>query len=299
MNDEKRWKTTRKRFLAGTAASVAAACAARGYAGGTKAKEPWSFYAFDNGLRGKGLATPKEKCALLADLGYRGLQYHMNPKEMPAMYEQLDARGLRMFGVYAVLPLAKGPLDKRLVASIKLMKGRKTNIDLGIRSKKFKRSDSAGDAIAVDMLKRIVDLCGDTGPRVSIYPHTGFWTERVEDGARLAKKTDPAMVGTNFNLVHWQWVRQTRDVKTVLAACLPHIFSLTINGLKGPADKRQKIRPLDESDYDLAEFMTTVKEVGYTGSVGLQCYSIKAHPSDHLKRSMARWREIKKGSELF
>jgi sugar phosphate isomerase/epimerase len=256
-------------------------------------KEVWPFYAFDNGLKSKSVATLEAKCKLLKDLGYRGLQYHLNPKEMPRMYEQLDKHGLKMFGVYVVLPLSDGPVDKRLAESIKLMKGRDTNIDLGITSKKIKRSDPAGDATAKVMLKKIVDLCADTGPRISIYPHTGFWTERVEDGARLAKLVDPKMVGTNFNLVHWSWVKQTRDVKDVLKECLPNLFSVTFNGLKGKG-ARPRIMPLDESDYDLEKFLATVKEIGYTGSVGLQCWSIKAPSEENLKRSMTRWLEMKK-----
>jgi len=274
-----------------TAASLAAASITKG---AVKPKEVWPFYAFDNGLRGKGLESLDCKCRLLKDLGYKGLQYHMNPKEMPKMYESLDKYGLKMFGMYVVLNLSDGPVDKKLAESIKLMKGRDTNIDLGIRTKKFKRSDPAGDKIAREMLKKIVDLCGDTGPKISIYPHAGFWTERCEDGARLAKLVDPKMVGTMFNLVHWQWVKPCRPIPEVLKENLPHIRSVTFNGLKGDSQKKQKIMPLDESDHDIEKFLTMVKDAGYTGSIGLQCYSIKAPPQDHLKRSMAKFMEIKK-----
>jgi len=40
--------------------------------------------------------------------------------------------------------------------------------------------------------------------------------------------------------------------------------------------------------------MKIVKKVGYRGPVGLQCYRVPGPSEDHLKRSMATWRDITK-----
>jgi len=274
----------------------AAAAGAATLACGSEAAEPaaarWPFYAFDNGLRGNTTRTLEDKCKLLKDLGYDGIEYHHNPAELPKMLEQLDKHGLKMYGIYTV-PTVEGPVPA-WGDWIKLLKGRETRIEMAIRSKKFKPSDPAGDDLGVALVKAVSDACADTGPVVSIYPHTGFWTQKTEDGVRMAQKTGRKNVGTNFNLVHWQWVKGNRPVETVLKDALPHLFLVTFNGLTGPAKGQQRIRPLDDSDYDLAAFLATVKKIGYAGPVGLQCWSVKEPPPEHLKRSIDAWRKLLK-----
>jgi sugar phosphate isomerase/epimerase len=253
----------------------------------------WPFYVFDNGLRTvRGLA---DKCKLVKDLGYVGIEYHLNHAELPRMLDQLDKHGLELNAVYTV-PSLESPMDPKLPASIKRMKGRDTRIEMAIRSGEFKKpSDPRGDPKAAALLKSLSDACADSGPVVSIYPHTWFWTERVEDGVRLAKRVGRKNVGTNFNLVHWKWVKNTRPLETILREALPHLFSVTINGLQSnPKGGRDRIVSLDQGDYDLYAFMALVRKVGYTGPVGLQCYSVTGPSKDHLKRSMRKWRDILK-----
>ena len=252
----------------------------------------WPFYAFDNGLGNASVKTVPAKVKLLKDLGYAGVEWHLNQpahhKELPQVLEELDKQGLELFGVYTT-PFLENTLDPALAGSIKRMAGRKTRIEMAIRSKTLKPSDTRADPQAVELMKRVSDLCGDTGPVVSVYPHAWFWTERVDDGVRLARRIGRKNVGAHFNLVHWCWVKQTRPLEDVLRDALPHLFCVTINGLDG-----RKILPLDEGTYDLSAFMALVKKVGYRGPIGLQCYSVKGPSEVHLKRSMAKWREITK-----
>lgn len=273
------------------AASAGAAFSAGLAARADSRPRSWPFYAFDNGLRDvKGI---DDKVKLLKDLGYDGIEYHLNPKEMPVMLDALDKHGLKMFGIYTVSSL-EDSIPANWSDWIKLLKGRDTRIEMNIRSKQHKPSDTRGNAKGVALVKSVSDLCADTGPVVSIYPHTGCWTERVEDGVRIAKLAGRRNVGTHFNLVHWQWVKQTRPLETTLTGALSHLFCITINGLKGPKGKRQKIRPLDDSDFDLASFLSLIKKIGYAGPVGLQCWSVKEPAKDHLKRSIQTWRQLLK-----
>ena len=252
-------------------------------------KAIWPFYAFDNGLRT--IPTIEGKVKLLKDLGYVGVEAHLGHDRLPEWLAALDKHGLTLNAVYSV-PFLENPPDPGLPESVKRMKGCATRIELAIRSRTFKKpSDPAGDAKGADMLKRASDLCADTGPVVSVYPHTGFWTEKVEDGVRLARRVGRENVGTNFNLVHWHWVKQARPLKDVLKEAAPHLMSVTINN---GTTKGRKIAPLDEGDYDLVGFMKLLKKVGYTGQVGLQCWSIKEKSDVHLARSIKRWREIVK-----
>jgi sugar phosphate isomerase/epimerase len=122
---------------------------------------------------------------------------------------------------------------------------------------------------------------------VSIYPHTGLWTQRVQDGVRLAAASGRKNVGANFNLVHWAWVKQDQPLEKVLQQSLPHLFAITINGLDG-----RNIVPLDQGDYDVVAFIKLVKNIDYRGPVGLQGYGIPGPSRQSLARSMKKWREI-------
>ena len=277
----------RRSFLKGALCGAAGLSAVlnRTTAGAVPPARPsWPFYAFDNGLNT--IAGVPAKVKLLKDLGYDGIEYHINHTELPLLLEELDKHGLKLYGVYTT-PFLEKPLDPKLGDSIKRMAGRATRIEMAIRSTAFKPSDPAADTRAAELMKQVSDMCGDTGPVVSVYPHAGFWTERVCDGVRLAKAIGRKNVGTHFNLVHWAWVTQTKTVETALREALPHLFCVTINGLDG-----RKILPLDAGTYDLIAFLRTVKKVGYRGPVGLQCYSIPGPSEVHLERSMKKWRAL-------
>jgi len=253
------------------------------------AKTPrFRFYAMDTGLNGPDVPKMEDKVALLKKLGYAGIDYWMNPKALPQMLDLLDKQGLELCAVYTTPALGWKP-DAAFTDAVKLMKGRATRIETAIGGGKLKPSDPEGDTQAIEMLKAVSDLCADTGPVVSVYPHRGNWTERVEDGVRLAKAVGRKNVGTNFNLVHWKWVRPAKPAAEILAEALPFLKTVTINGLKG-----DQIVSLDEGDFDLAAFMTTLKKVGYAGIVGLQGYGVGGPSETHLGRSMAKWKEILK-----
>jgi sugar phosphate isomerase/epimerase len=226
--------------------------------------------------------------ALLTRLGFVGIGYTLNHRQLPTLLELLDKADLELSAVYTT-PRLEDKLDPELAGSIRRMKGRATRIELAITSRRFKPSAVEGDELGVELLRRVSDLAADTGPVVSVYPHRGFWTERVDDGLRLAKKVDRKNVGTHFNLVHWKWVPSKKSLPDLLKAALPHLFSVTINGLNG-----DRIVALDEGDYDIEGFIKLLEEVGYRGPVGLQGYGVPGPSAEHLGRSMKKWRDLVK-----
>lgn len=251
----------------------------------------FSFYAMDTGLRGPDVPTLEKKVQLLKKLGFAGIGYTLNHRELPALLDLLDRAKLELSAVYTT-PSLEGKPDADLPASVKLLKGRATRIELAVTSKQFKPSDPKGDRLGVELLHRVSDLAADSGPMVSVYPHRGFWTERVEDGVRLARLAERKNVGTHFNLVHWKWLKQTKSLEELLKEALPHLFCVTINGLKGDA-----IVSLDQGDFDLGAFLATLKKVGYRGRVGLQGYGVPGRSEDHLQRSVQKWRDLLKNLE--
>lgn len=282
----------RRQWLAAACTSVAG-IALPAAAASSKFRDiaPWTLYAFDNGLNGPDVPTIESKAALLKKLGYAGTTDHFNANRLPQMLEAIDQQGLEFASLYYT-PMVEEDIDPRLREDIARLKGRRARIEIGFRSKQFKPSDPAADARAVDTLKRVADWCADTGPLISIYPHRGFWTERTEDGVRLAQKVGLKTVGTNLNLVHWKWVPQPRPLETLVAEALPFLKLVTINGLD--TQNKDAIVPLGDGDFDVAGWLATVKKAGYNGPIGLQCYSIKGSSEAHLSRSMEKWQAIKR-----
>jgi sugar phosphate isomerase/epimerase len=281
-------RLTRRRFHHNVLAALAAGRLVSPLAAADEPQEggPFPFYAMDTGLRGPDVPTLEKKVQLLRKLGFRGIGYTLNHRELPPLLDLLDTAGLELSAVYTT-PALEGKADPDLPASVKFLKGRPTRIELAVTSKQYRPSDPDGDRAGRELLERVSDLAADTGPVVSVYPHRGFWTERVEDGVRLARLVGRRNVGTHFNLVHWKWLPQKRPLAELLKDALPQLFCVTVNGLKGDA-----IVPLDQGDFDLSDFLKTLHRTGYRGRVGLQGYGVPGPSEEHLGRSMRKWREL-------
>jgi sugar phosphate isomerase/epimerase len=82
-------------------------------------------------------------------------------------------------------------------------------------------------------------------------------------------------------------------MKGRLELALPHLFMVTINGADPQGkDWDRLIQPLDRGTFDMYGFLKTLKELGYTGPIGLQGYGVKGDPYENLKRSMEAWRAL-------
>jgi len=181
--------------------------------------------------------------------------------------------------------------DPRIEAAIAALKGFPTLIWLTVQSSDFPRSSDAGDAVAVPALEDLADRAAAAGLRVALYPHTGYWVERVEDAVRLARKANRPNLGVTFNLCHWLRV-DGRDLEQRLEAAMPWLYCGTINGASTGGDKRWAalIQPLDRGEYDWADLVRSLLARGYNGPVCLQLYGVKGNSQDNLKASMDAWR---------
>jgi sugar phosphate isomerase/epimerase len=84
----------------------------------------------------------------------------------------------------------------------------------------------------------------------------------------------------------------------VLRQAMPRLWAVSLNGADsfdaGPGWERY-IHPLDKGSFDVAELLRTLKELGYRGPIGLQCFGIGGDTREHLARSMAAWRKMSAG----
>lgn len=259
------------------------------------ARQP--FFAFENCLK----LPPAELAATLKELGYDGLSasgYGVAP-----VIHELQAHRLKLYNTYLTpqFDAATNALTAPLRQLIDDLQG--TGGALWIAPVKVTRdgqafpiSSPAGDAVALARLREIADYAGPRGVQIALYPHAGFWAERVEDGLRLTDQLDRPGVGVTFNLCHWLKVEGDRDPLPVLKKALPRLFFVSINGAdRGDTRKmdwRQLIQTLDRGSYDVGGFVRRLREIGYTGPVGLQGYNLQGDQKENLRRSLAAWRKF-------
>ncbi len=250
------------------------------------------FFAFCMDTHDAKKRNLDEQAQMLKELGYAGAG-HLWLDGVPERLKTLDQQGLKLYQVYvrASVDPSQPKYDPQLREAIKLLKGRPAS--LGVLMSGMKPSDTTGDPRAVEILREISDMAAPSGIRVALYPHTGDWLEKVEDAIRVVKKVDRKNVGVMFNLCHWMKVDKSRNYKRVLKAAMPHLFVVSINGADSDGENWDRlIQPLDRGSFDIYGFLKTLRDLGYTGPIGLQCYGIPGDAREHLARSADAWRRL-------
>jgi sugar phosphate isomerase/epimerase len=254
---------------------------------------PNPFFALDTGTKDEKHQTAAEQAQMLKDLGYVGIAVGYEGREaLAGMLAELDKRDLRLFAMYTYIRLDEDqePYDPSLTDALHILQGRNTILWLLAQSKKHPRSSPNGDARAVQIIGKLADAAAKHQVRIALYPHHNFWLERVADAVRVANEVDRANVGVTFNLCHWLRVSDQTDAGPLLKAAMPRLFVVTINGADSDGqDWKSLIQTLDRGSFDLKQFLTTLKNAGYTGPIGFQGYAIGGDAYDNLKRSMAAW----------
>jgi sugar phosphate isomerase/epimerase len=254
------------------------------------------FFAMDTATKDAKHQTAKEQVDMLKALGYEGIGIGFTGcEELAEMLEQLDKNGLRLFAVYLGVNIDadQQKYDPRLKDAIQILKGRNTLLWLFAQSSKYKPSAVEGDLRAVEIICEISDMAAEAKVRVALYPHHGFWLERVEDAVRVAEKVNRPNVGVTFNLCHWLRVDDEANLKPLLKLAMPYLFVVTINGAdSGGKDWKQLIQTLDRGSFDMAGFLKALRDCRYTGPIGFQGYGIGGDAHENLKRSMQAWRRL-------
>lgn len=251
-------------------------------------KNARSLFVMDTGLRGPDVPDWETRAKLAKDLGFRGIGVTLDPAQLGKIVEILDRHSLEVSALYTVPGLEDSWDEKKWSGVVRILKDRPTRIELALVSRKgIKLSDPSGDPLALELIRRLLDLTGEKGPVYSIYPHRGSWAERTSDGVRLAKQINDPRFGTHFNLIHTRWVEPKLALGTLLDDAKPFLKAVTINGIANGS-----IVPLGIGNEDLSQLLKELDRIGYQGPIGLQGYGIPGKSADHLGKSMAYWKSL-------
>jgi sugar phosphate isomerase/epimerase len=248
----------------------------------------WPFFIFDNGV-GRGKLTPPQQAAMVKKAGYDGISYnYTNNGDLQERMKAFKEANLPIYAIYVSTNLDKqDSYDPALKESIRMLRGSNTILWVMIRDGKRGEEDEK----VVKLVREIADMADGAGLRVAIYPHVGNYTETTADALRIVKLVDRKNVGVTMNLCHELLAGKGDQIPNIIREAAQHLFLISINGADKSGIRKRAILPLGEGDYDVLEVLKTLKEVKYSGPIGLQSYKIPGNEEDHLKRSMATWKK--------
>jgi sugar phosphate isomerase/epimerase len=246
------------------------------------------FFVLDNGV-GRGSWTPEQQAKTLKDLGYDGIGYnYTKPADLAAWQKAFKGQGLKIYSLYVYTFIDK-PVhyDPAFKEAIKMLKGSDTVIWMTLRETAVKGDH---DAEAVKLVQEVADLAQQSGVRVALYGHAGFYVATANDAVRIVKKVERPNVGASINLCHEFITKNGDRLEETLKTAAPYLTLVTINGVD-VKNKKYLLR-LDEGDFDVAGWIRKLQAAGYKGPVGLQCFSVKGDVTENLKADIAAWRRI-------
>lgn len=253
--------------------------------------DTWPVFAFQNGVHFK---TVKERIKVLKELGYDGIgsaKLSQSDLPLPQRQKLYDEAGLKLFSFYVGGRLgANGhSYDKEISQAIKDLKGRETILELFVQGSKKSNTDEQ----AVAFVREIADQAEESGLRIVLYPHAGFYVDTLGDAVRVARKCKRDNVGVMFNLCHYLKVEPKTDLKAALTDAKPLLWQVSTSGAKkGGNNWGQLIQTLDRGDYDQKSLFQMLRELGFQGNVGFQCYAIRGDSRENLKRSIEAWNKL-------
>ncbi len=266
-------------------------------AAGQPAQSVFPIFVYENGIGPESSGDKAQRIRLVRDLGFDGMEKG-SLDGLEETIATLDTFGLKLYTLYTGIDLdnPSAPFDPRLVRAMAAIEGHEAMPWVYIKSARFAPSSVDGDSAAVAIVRELADRVAAHGLRIMLYPHRGYWLERVEDAVRVAAKVNRPNVGLTFNLAHFLAEQPRRtDLKTLAEAAMPYLFAVTINGADSVAAAAERpwksyIQPLGQGTFDTYAFVKTFVDLGYSGPFGLQCYGIQAEPERHLADSMSAWK---------
>jgi sugar phosphate isomerase/epimerase len=280
-------------FFQSTLAAFLFICAA-GAAWAGQSETPWPFFAFDNGV-GRGTWTPSVQAETVKSLGYDGIHYnYTNPKDFAAKNAACRAAGVPIHAMYIYTFVGKpgAAYDAGIKQAIKELKGSQTIIWMTLRDGVKGKQDKE----AAEVVREIAGLAGESGLKVSIYPHAGFYVSTAEDAVRIAKLVDLPNVGVTVNLCHELFAGNGDRMDEVIKAAAPYLNLVSINGaspIPGKGPKAWDTLSLGSGTYDTESYLRLLRDHGYRGPIGHQFFNVKGDDREKLGNAIDSWRKIK------
>jgi sugar phosphate isomerase/epimerase len=259
------------------------------------------FYCFNNGVRTLPNAPVgfEAQATLVKRLGYDGLAGHLED-DYYELRTAMDKVGIEMPEMYIAMNIVDGKITyhEALKSILEHSKNRDLLVALHLHADEFTGSKSEADELFINGMRELSDFAAPLNINIAIYPHVNFYCETLEHAFSLAERIDRKNAGITLNLCHLLKVEGDQAWEEKALAALPRLFMVSINGADSgntqQMDWDRLIQPLGEGSFDTYELVKLLKDNGYDGKFGLQCYNIKQDCEVALTKSIQTWKEYQR-----
>ena len=246
----------------------------------------------DNGV-GRGVWSPEKQAAVLQEIGFDGISYnYTSSADVARWLAELKSRHLRLYGIYLGARVDGDPaVPADLPEAVALLRGSGAVIWLTLPNP---TQPGNYDDQAVQRIRQVADLAGSAGLSVVVYPHFGFYVATAEQALALLTRVERANVGLTVNLAHELAAGHGPRLPAIIRHVAPLLQMVSLNGasdLPGPGWDNY-IKVLGTGDYNVQAFLNVLREVNYTGPVGLQSYNLKGEPQANLVAAHRAWSSL-------
>jgi sugar phosphate isomerase/epimerase len=224
----------------------------------------WCVVPFDSLERG-----PRERAAMLKELGISKLAYDWREKHLATFPDELNALKENQIELKAVWFWISTPQADQLDSANQVMfnmvkeNNIKTDFWIGIDKGFF---DGLTDEEKLDKgvaaVKALHKMASDIGCTINLYNH-GDWFGEPDNQIAIIEKSGLKNVGIIYSFHHAH--SQIADFPARLNRMLPYLKAININGMNvnGP-----QILPVGQGESELS-MLKTIKSSGYNGPIGI------------------------------
>lgn len=257
-----------------------------------------SLYVFDF-IRGKDMSV-EQKAKQWSEMGYKGVAVGLRkPHDIPRLKAYLATPEVKSgkFSIPVVLlPMkvsADGIWDDIWKQSLVLTPTTDLWPIIHNNRKLTKKQ-------VVSVLTEMCIEAAKVGTDVVIYPHDGTYIESVEEAIPYIKKVNMPNLYLTMHLSHELRAGNGNRLLEVAIKAAPYLKHASISGanknidLRAGKDWSGVIKPLDEGDFPLEEFIDALEKINFNSKMFLHTFGIKQPINQHLARSYNKWQELVK-----
>ena len=246
-----------------------------------------------------GTYTLPNRCQILSELGYDGTHLTIWDAHTAATIPQFVATAqqhkLAVNGIYFMLDIANPAKAQATIAQIASIPVA-TTVEVAMLADGMgtHMSDPSYDTHAVAYLLQICAIASQHGHQVVLYPHVNFWLETTADALRICQAVNHPALGISFNAYHW-YAMGNRDIHATLTSIAPYLRAANICGSRmNPAGSTRPatIELIDQGELDVFVVLCALRQVDYTGAIGLQGFGIGGDVYSKLRHSRQVFRDL-------
>lgn len=254
-----------------------------------------SLYVFDFELNNM---TNQERITFLNNQGFKGVTFGIhNQEQLKKLKEYLETDEVKSgkFSVPVVYIVYKFGEKEKMDVVWKEILSIAPKMPLWVIV--LNKDGLATKEKTVELFDEMTTEAAKTGTDIVIYPHDNTFIESIDESMPYIEAVNKTNLKLTFHLCHEIRAGNANRLLDVAIKAAPYLTFASISGSNITMGTFQEgnwsdaIKPLDEGDYPVEEFVLTLQKIKFKGKTVLHTFGIKNN-ENHLARSLNKWDEM-------